>query len=500
MSASSSKQSQVSVPTKLAYGIGQIGEQVKNQGFNAFLFFFYTQVLGLSGTLAGFAVLVALVFDAVTDPIAGSMSDNWKSPRGRRHPFMYASAAPLGISFVVLFMPPNDLGQVGLFLWLTVFAIVVRGAMTLYHVPHLAMGAELSNDYEERTSIVAYRTLLAVVGGILVTILSYQLFFPETPEYENGLLNASGYPRYAGFAGVVMFVTIWYSAWGTRKEIPRMPTAPEHPEPFSFRRIGQEFAGAWANVSFRSLFIGFTLFGVFFGIAATLGTHINVFFWEFDTVQLQWLAAPAAIGFLIGAGLVGAVHRRFDKMPTLIFACLSTAVIGNSMILLRLFGWFPENDSPMLLPIIFAMLMVNLTIAAMGFVSAGSMMADVAEEHVLSSGRAQQGIFFSATSFSGKLASGLGHFVAGVGLDLIAFPLQADPSDVAPEAIRNLGLLNVSAAVLGLIAVWVFRSYRIDREAQARTRAALEGRHLDPASAEDAAALAEETMGEVSSV
>ena len=133
-------------------------------------------------------------------------------------------------------MPPEGLGQVGLFLWLTFFAIVVRGAMTLYHVPHLAMGAELSNDYAERTSIVAYRTLLAVIGGILVTILSYQLFFPETAEYVNGLLNASGYPKYAAFAGIVMFVTIWYSAWGTRKEIPRLPKAPENPEPFSFRR------------------------------------------------------------------------------------------------------------------------------------------------------------------------------------------------------------------------------------------------------------------------
>ena len=78
---------QISAKTKFAYGLGQVGEQVKNQGFNTFLFFYFTQVLGLSGTLAGAAVLIALAFDAITDPIAGSISDNWKSSRGRRHPF-----------------------------------------------------------------------------------------------------------------------------------------------------------------------------------------------------------------------------------------------------------------------------------------------------------------------------------------------------------------------------------------------------------------------------
>ena len=244
--------------TKFAYGIGQVGEQIKNQGFNTFLFFYFTQVLGLSGSLAGTAILIALVFDAVTDPLAGSISDNWRSPRGRRHPFMYASAAPLGISFVILFLPPASLGQLGLFAWLTSFAVVVRAAMTLYHVPHLAMGAELSNDYQERTSIVAWRTMLAVVGGVATTIAAYAFFFPETPEFENGMLNPAGYPRYAVFAAVIMCVTIWYSAWGTRHEIPNLPKAPEHPEPFSVRRIVTEFAAAWRNVSFRSLFVGFT--------------------------------------------------------------------------------------------------------------------------------------------------------------------------------------------------------------------------------------------------
>jgi GPH family glycoside/pentoside/hexuronide:cation symporter len=465
--------SKVAVGTKFAYGLGQVGEAVKSGGFNTFLFFFFTQVLGLSGTLAGAAILIALVFDAITDPIAGSMSDNWKSKNGRRHPFMYAAALPLGVFYIILFNPPADLGQLGLFGWLTGFTILVRGSMTLYHVPHLALGAELSSDYIERTSIVTWRTVSSMIGGAIVTLIAYRFFFPEIPGQERALLNAAGYPPYAAFAAGIMVVTIWYSAWGTRKEIPRLPLAPENSEPFSFRRLVVEFSGAWKNVSFRSLFIGFTLYGIFFGVATTLGTHINVFFWGFDTVDLSWLIAPGILGFAVGAALVGFMHRRYDKRPTLITACIAGGLTGNLVIVLRLLDLFPAPGSPFLLPAIAASVFVGAVIGAWGFVSAGSMMADVADQYQLQTGKAQQGIFFSATSFSGKLASGMGHFFAGVGLDLIAFPLQAPASEVPAAAIQNLGLLNLSSLLLIVGAIYIFRFYNIDRDGHEQTRVAL---------------------------
>ena len=104
--------------TKFTYGFGQAAEGLKNGAFGVFLFFYYNQVLALSGTLAGLAVGIALVFDAVTDPMAGSISDNWRSKLGRRHPFMFLAAAPLAIAFFLLFNPPAELGQIGLFIWL----------------------------------------------------------------------------------------------------------------------------------------------------------------------------------------------------------------------------------------------------------------------------------------------------------------------------------------------------------------------------------------------
>ncbi|MFT7112887.1 MAG: GPH family glycoside/pentoside/hexuronide:cation symporter, partial [Porticoccaceae bacterium] len=130
----------LSLHTKFAYGIGNLAERLKNAGFDTFLFFYFTQVMGLSGSLTGVAILIALIFDAITDPLIGSLSDNWKGRGGRRHPFMYAAALPLAIAYVALFNPPTSFGQMGLFIWLTLGAIAVRAAMTLYHVPYLALG------------------------------------------------------------------------------------------------------------------------------------------------------------------------------------------------------------------------------------------------------------------------------------------------------------------------------------------------------------------------
>src|SRR5262245_22956491 len=98
--------------------------------------------------------------------------------------------------------------------------------MTVYQLPHLALGAELSNDYHERTSVVAWRTASGVVGAVGVIALGIGIFLAKTPEFENGMMNPAGYPRIALFTGVIMSVTIWWSAWGTRDRIPYLPQAP----------------------------------------------------------------------------------------------------------------------------------------------------------------------------------------------------------------------------------------------------------------------------------
>ena len=172
----------LNTPTKVSYGIGQASEGIKNGAFNVFVFFYYAQVLDLSTTYTGLAVFIALVFDAVTDPLIGSLSDNWRGRLGRRHPFLYASATPLALSFVCLFSPPN-LPEFGLFLWLTVFAVLTRASITLFYVPHVSLGAELSTDFHERTTVVAYRYFFSYVGQLVTYFVGFYIFFADSPEF-----------------------------------------------------------------------------------------------------------------------------------------------------------------------------------------------------------------------------------------------------------------------------------------------------------------------------
>ena len=101
---------------RIAFGIGQLPEGIKSAAFGFFLLFYYNQVLGLSGTLSGIAIFLALIVDAISDPMVGALSDSTRSRWGRRHPYMYAAAIPFAASFYFLFAPPAGLTEMGLFL------------------------------------------------------------------------------------------------------------------------------------------------------------------------------------------------------------------------------------------------------------------------------------------------------------------------------------------------------------------------------------------------
>ncbi len=433
------------------------------RAFDYIAFFYFTQVLGLSGSLAGSAVAIALIFDAVSDPVAGHLSDNWRSRLGRRHPFMYAAALPLALFWFLLYMPPEGLGQTGLFSWFLVLAVLVRASMTLYHVPHMALGAELSDDYSERTSIVQWRTFSGMVGSLGVIGVGIYIFFPESDEFSNGLMNPAGYPAFALASALIMFVTIWYSAWGTRKQIPHLPGPPTEPVRFSLRSTYAEFALAWQNHSFRALFLGFSFYSISISIGTTLGTHVYVFFWGFSVAQLSSLLAATAAGFVVGVVISRRLHERFEKKPALITAAVVSGTFGVVAVIGRLTGVIPDLNSPSVFPIVMGLVASGASAAGVGYTSAGSMMADVAQDQFARTGRAQQGILFSAVAFSGKIGSAAGHFLAGVGIDLIDFPLQSAPELVAPNLIIRLGLLSLVSAPLAAAGIWSYTYYRINR-------------------------------------
>src|SRR5580692_9296080 len=120
--------------TKVYYGLGSIAYGVKDYGFGTLLLFYYNQVVGLPAFLVSAAIAAVLVFDAFADPIVGQISDNLRTKWGRRHPFMYASALPVAVSYFFLWNPPHWSHQ-ALFAYLIVVSIIVRTFISMYEVP-----------------------------------------------------------------------------------------------------------------------------------------------------------------------------------------------------------------------------------------------------------------------------------------------------------------------------------------------------------------------------
>ena len=143
---------------KLAQGVGAIPDTIKNWAFQAFVLLFYSQILGVDALLVSLALSLAMIIDAIADPWIGSLSDNLHTRWGRRHPLMLLGAVPLGVCFYAVFTPPGDLSHTQLFVWLTGSLVLTRIFLAVYFVPWAAIAAELSDDYHERTSIMAERS------------------------------------------------------------------------------------------------------------------------------------------------------------------------------------------------------------------------------------------------------------------------------------------------------------------------------------------------------
>lgn len=434
--------------TKFAYGVGQVAEGLKNSCLSMFVLFYYNQVLGLSATLAGLALFIALLFDAFTDPLAGSISDNWRSSMGRRHPFMYASALPLAITFFLLFAPPDGLGEWGLFLWMTAFVVLTRASMTLYHVPHIALGAELSEDYEERTRIVSIRYFMSFAGYLLAYYWGFGWLFADSPEYPDGQFNLDAYAPFALLVSVTMFITIIWSGIGTHKRIPYLPTIEGERDRLSaiavIWRTLSETKAALQNRSFAWMFGGVLLIFVMVGTDSALNLYMFEFFWELSSGEKLMLMLLYTAGIMLGTIFTPFLHRLVDKRHGISFGIIGWSTCQILPVFLRFYGWFPENGSDSLAITLTAIKFVQGICAAQSLVSFHSILADVADEHELVTGKRQEGIFFAAASFATKTTTGLGSFMAGVGLDLIDWP-QGDQiqsaADVPVVTLANLGMM-----------------------------------------------------------
>ena len=480
MSAANARDRLVPFSSKLAFGVGQFAEGLKNTAFGLVVLFYYNQVLELPGTLAGLALMIALLFDAVTDPVAGSLSDNWRSRLGRRHPFMYASAVPLALAFTGLLWPPGDaesLGNWGLFAWLTAFAILTRGAMTLYHVPHLALGAEMTENYNERNRIVAFRQFFSALGVAAVQVIAFGYFFHED---RGGRTAVENYAPFAATLAVLMVLTIWYSAWGTQKEVPHLSAPARRPRRNMATRLLLDVWAGFSNRSFRWLFVGVLIVFVMAGVNSALDLYMSQYFWELTAFEMMGVGLGGVAGLLLGVFVAVPLLRYANKRFGLLLGTAVWAICQVLPVALRLVDWLPPNGTAELLLALLLFKFAQGMILQLAFVAFGSMMADVADEHEYESGVRQEGIFFGAVAFSAKATSGFGTLLGGLGLDFIGWPRGADvqsAADVPAQTLLDLGLFyGPVVAGFAVISLWCYTHYDLSRSRHAQIVEALTAR------------------------
>ena len=453
------------VPVMVAYGMGDMAQSIKNQGFNILLLFYYQQLVGLPGTLTGLALGIALAFDAITDPVAGGVSDRIKGRFGRRHPMIAMAALPLAISFFFLFAPPAGVSDLTAFLWLTTFAILVRGSLTFYHIPHLALGAEMAPDYHQRSTLFGINSLVGTLTGAATTIVIYLVFFPTTEEFQPGLLDPAGYPAFALTASFIMVGALLLCVFGTAGEIPHLREA-EATTRFSLQNLLIDMKAVFEDRNFVMVFFGSILIALIGSIEAVGQPFMGVHFWGLTTEQLSLGAVAALIAFPTGFALVPFLTRSFDKKPTLIAFGILAISIGNVPIILRLsgFGWFPENGSPYILWIYLTVIFIGASTLPILGATYNSMYADLADAHELRTRKRREGAIYSTRAFANKATGALGLFIGGIILDIVAFPENATVGSVPDDILWNLGFfVGPATSFFSLLGVIFFFYYRIDR-------------------------------------
>jgi glycoside/pentoside/hexuronide:cation symporter, GPH family len=447
---------------KLGYACGQMLDAIVQQTLGIFLLFYVTSVCGIPGGLAGAALAAALVVDAILDPLIGTASDGWRSVWGRRLPFMVVGLPFVVTLFVLIFSLPRGLSTTALFLWLLLLSIALRISLSLFILPYHAIGAELSDDYTERSSIAAWRWGIGMIGTAAAVLLGFGFFFAG----PNGLSNRDAYTPFALALAVPVLLFSLISMRTIRGSLPRLH-APVAAKRGAHKRVFAELGEVFRNRTFRILFAGALLLFAAMGTHSALGLHATTYFWKLTSTQIQSVTVAIFVGLVFGALMAGPMLKRMEKRTVVLIGMIGLGVSDSAPATLRLLGLLPLQGSELVMFLSGLKLVGGMLLAAAAIAFA-SMMADAADEHEYLFDARREGLYFAGWAFASKAATGLGTLIAGIVLQLIDFPSGTDMQGTAtvsiPEHVANMlaGFSGPGAGVLYIGAVLVTSLYALD--------------------------------------
>ncbi|MEH6569129.1 MAG: MFS transporter [Halioglobus sp.] len=448
--------------TKFNYSLGQFAWGAKDTSFHYFLFFYYTQFLGLSASLAGLAALLALVADAISDPIIGQVSDNWKGGKwGRRHPFMAAAIVPFPLFLIAIFNPPEGLSQQLLFAWYLGNAIIIRTFLTLFTVPHLALGAELSEDYEERSSIATFRNLMGYTGGLTIQVIAWFVLIPTATAAG---MVAMGYRNVGFVAAGIATVGMIAAFWGTRDRIKDLvvTSAAQQARPWYYA-----FGDVVAMLKYHSarIFLGANLVLVTaVGVSNTMLLHVNQFYYGFSAEQTGIFMLCIFLCLFPAAWLAKYFVHLVGKERGVVWLICCMAVIGPIPVMSHLYGLTPPSGTTGLLVVVCSFIILHQSFYIAHLNISGGMVPDIADEMALQSGMRQEGIINSGMMLAQKMTFGLGAFFAGIAIDFAGFDGVTDASQVTETMMTRLAwVYGPGLMCVTFVVALIYSRYRLSR-------------------------------------
>lgn len=336
----------VSRTDKLLYGVGAFGYGSVNQTLNNFLMFFGTGVLGLSGTLMGLAIAISTVWDAVTDPLVGALSDNYRGRLGKRHSFMLVGCFMVAVINLVIWNINPQWDETNKFLILLVGLLLIETFNTVYSTPYGALGFDMCQTYHERTSIQSYKTVFQSAALLVPSVLMGIVLNPKAVATMH--TATGGYHVIAAITSSLCVATALITILGTF----RYRTTKDSVSVKSARKVSflKEF---FAILDERNRVYLIAAYAVALSCSAfltTLGMHVFTYTFHFTSWQISCVLGCLVAGVISGQPLWCRVSNHLGKKRTVqvalwvvlcgvaVFAMLLTARIylPNAVVLFLL--------------------------------------------------------------------------------------------------------------------------------------------------------------------